>query len=212
MCETLRRETERVVAENRLTLPILYIESGLHEQPAKLRGELQARIDSLAAFDLLLLSFGQCGNALVGVKAPVTLIFPRVEDCISLLVGSSRKRQALAAACPTYFFTRGWLDGKRNLLNEYTYTIQKYGEARGNELFAEMLRGYARIGVLDTGAFDAAAVLAEAAPLAAALALRLERLPATTDYLRQLLTGPWPADRFTTIPPGHTVTEADLAL
>ena len=212
ICETLRRETELVLARSAASLPVRFIESGLHEQPARLRAHLQEQIDAMPEYDRLLLSFGQCGNALVGVTSHATLVFPRVEDCISLLIGSSQKRQALCSGCPTYFLTQGWLDGMRNLLAEYDYTVQKYGAERGGALMSEMLRSYRRIGVLDTGAFDPGSALSKAAPLCRALHLKAEILPASTAYLEQLLVGPWTSDRFITIAPGHTVTEEDLIL
>ena len=212
ICGTLRRETELILAESSLSLPVFYMESGLHEQPRLLRARLQEMLDSLDGYERVLLSFGQCGNALVGVIPRAALIFPRVEDCISLLIGSPRARQSLCAACPTYFLTQGWLDGKRNLLAEYDYTLNKYGPARGAELFSEMLRGYRRIGVLDTGASDPDAVLVQAAPLCQRLGMKAEIIPASTAYLRQLLTGPWPEERFTLLPPGRPVTEEDLLL
>jgi|GEM_PF-4114837 len=49
------------------------LERGLHDQPADLRAQLQARIDaaSAEAYDAILLAYGLCGQATAGIRAPL---------------------------------------------------------------------------------------------------------------------------------------------
>ena len=79
--------------ETECSYPVMWIESGLHINPDSLRKRLQEELDHLGNIDRALLAFGYCGNALLGLRAEhFRLIFPRAEDCITLMLGSGPRR------------------------------------------------------------------------------------------------------------------------
>ena len=151
-CKTLENELTEAVKECGCDYEIHWIESGLHNYPAKLNQVLQETFDSIEGAERILLAMGYCGNSIENVRTgDFTLIIPRVDDCISFLLGSCKNRIEISRAYGTYFLTEGWLKGERNIWKEYEYSIQKYGEKTGNEIFKMVLGNYRARAGLDTG-------------------------------------------------------------
>lgn len=212
-CKTLENELLQAVTDCSCNYEIRWIESGLHNFPRKLNTVLQELLDDCQGFSRILLAMGYCGNSIAGLRTrDFTLIIPRVDDCISLLLGSFQNRAALTKGEGTYFLTDGWLKGERNLWWEYKYTLDKYGEEVGKEIFQTMLRSYKSLALLDTGCYPLEPAEEISRKIADTLGLRYKLLPATLEYLKQLLDGPWPENSFLTIPPFHTIDSNELTL
>ncbi len=212
-CKTLENELTEAVKECGCDYEIHWIESGLHNYPAKLNQVLQETFDSIEGAERILLAMGYCGNSIENVRTgDFTLIIPRVDDCISFLLGSCKNRIEISRAYGTYFLTEGWLKGERNIWKEYEYSIQKYGEKTGNEIFKMMLGNYRTLALLDTGCYSMEKAGAEAERIAEALKLEYRVLPATLDYIKKLLTGPWTEEEFLIVQPRSMVQGADLTL
>lgn len=209
-CETIRDEFQKVKEEVDCRYPVIWLPSGLHNTPDKLHEKLQETIKSVSDCDKILFAMGYCGNSIAGLKTEnAELIFPRVDDCISLMLGSVTQRKEVCSGCGTYFLTKGWLDGEKNLWAEYLYTVEKYGKKRAKRIMSVMLHNYERLGVLDTGAYCIEEILPETKKIAAELELRHEVLPGSDSYIRRLLTGPWEEKQFLLVKPGERIeTEA----
>jgi hypothetical protein len=126
---------------------------------------------------------------------------PRVDDCISLLLGGAARHSGISAGRGSYFVTAGWLRGERSIYSEYEYAVGKYGEETGKRIMSAMLANYHDLALLDTGSFDLGMAKSESEMIAAKLGLRLRVLPASVEYIVELLTGPYPNGRFCTFPP-----------
>lgn len=208
-CGTLRDELEASCAFTGCTYPVHWIESGLHNYPDKLRERLQAVFDSLDGVERVLFAFGFCGNAVAGLQTRgFEAILPRVDDCISLVLGSTQARSRIQHTC---FLTRGWLRGERTICDEYQYMIHKYGEETGREIFSVMPANYRYLGVIDTGCYALSDIEGTTEKIARTLGLEQKRLSGTKAYLCDLLTGPWPEGRFLVIPTDCTL-HRDLLL
>ena len=83
-------------------------------------------------------------------------------------------------------------------------------EEEGEEIFDMLFGHYSRIGILDTGAYDMGPLGKKTAVIAEAIGFRWEIFDASVDYIKELLTGPWPAERFLEVPPGCRVEGKDL--
>ncbi|MBI5602056.1 MAG: DUF1638 domain-containing protein [Deltaproteobacteria bacterium] len=205
-CRTIAEELRVALGETGCPYPVLWIESGLHLKPDSLRKRLQEELDHIENVSQTLLAFGYCGNALLGLRAgDFRLIFPRVDDCITLMLGSGLRREEICRECGTYFLTKGWLDYERNIWGEYQETVRRYGKEKADRVFKAMLRHYQRLGIIDTGAYDLGRFLVRVQNISDALALKPQVIQGTLDYLKKLLTGPWDED-FIQINPGETVT------
>ncbi len=113
-CEVLRRELYHVAARATAVADVVLLPQGLHENSDTCRSRLQAEVDATPPdrYDAVLLGYGLCSNALVGVRAPqVPLVVPRAHDCVTLLLGSKERYRRLFEERPgTYWFSSGWLE------------------------------------------------------------------------------------------------------
>lgn len=209
-CKTLENELNKVLEKYPEQTDIRWIESGLHNVPKKLTARLQEELDKCTDCDEVLLVMGICGNSVVGLKTgDFTMIIPRVDDCISLLIGSMKERQSYKA---TYFMTEGWLAGERNIWKEYEYCTERFGEETGKLVFDEMFRNYKNVALLDTGCFDFEKAQAETKQIADKLNLDYKSIPGTLSYMDEFLRDNHSAERFIIIPPHSTVTDEDCML
>lgn len=210
-CNTLRDEVETVLRQEKLDIGVVWFPSGLHNVPAELNQRIQEELDKLPQCDHVLLAMAYCGNSIAGVKTrDFTLTVPRVDDCISLLLGRVKTR--VEDYKGVYFMTAGWLRGERNMMTEYRYTLEKYGPRRGERIFQALFRNYTDMAMLDSGCFDKAAVEEEMRRSAETLKLGYREIPGDLTMLRQLLTGPWPEDKYLTVEPNSTITVDMLEL
>jgi len=211
-CRTLEDELRFAMKKTGIDYPVEWIESGLHNTPEILAERLQGALDSIVAQRVLAV-FGFCGNSMRGIKAGgFELIIPRVDDCISLLLGSVKARTEISGKHAAYFLTEGWIRGKRSLWAEYQYALEKYGEEQALSLADMMLHNYRTLGLLDSGVQPIEPLIEKTKIVADTLGLTQMVIPATVSYLEELLTGPWVENRFLVKAPGETVTAGDLYL
>lgn len=209
-CQTIRDEVNLAISETGINYPILWIESGLHNFSDRLGRKIQEEINKLDNVETILLAFGNCGNSLLGLKAPLAkLVIPRVDDCISLLLGSYERRHNLYKEVGTYFLTKGWLENEQNLLSEYERCLKRYGKDRALQVMNMMLSNYHRLMVIDTQAYQFEGVLLRTKSFADTLGLDHEKIDGSLRLLKKLLLGPWDKE-FAVIPPGREVTLEDL--
>ena len=203
-CKTIEQELLASMKETGCEYPVLWLESGLHNWPDKLRNRIQELLDSCEGCDTVLLAMSFCGNSVVGLEThDFRLVIPRSDDCITLLLGSLQRRQEAKA---TYFLTEGWLKGELNLWKEYQNCLAKYGEKRGKRIFSALLAHYKNLALVDTGCFDRESLEKQVREIAAVLGLEYICLDGTLDHLKQLLIGPWAEECFVLIEPHSTVT------
>lgn len=211
-CRTIEDELGYVMRKTGTDYPVAWLESGLHNVPKRLNATLQETLDGIRA-DRVLMALGSCGNSLAGVRAGAfELIFPRVDDCISLLLGSVQRRMQVAEQYAAYFFTEGWLRGERNIWVEHEHMLEKYGEELTAELEKALYGHYRTLGLLDCGVKPVEPLVEGTKKIADGLHLTQQVIPATVSYIGELLTGPWPADRFVRKAPGTEITGEDLLL
>lgn len=203
-CKTIENELLAAMERSRCSCEIRWLESGMHNQPQKMREKLQTILDSCSEFHTVLLGMSLCGNAVAGLKTrDFRLVVPRCDDCISLMLGSSERRKALPA---TYFFTEGWLKSDQSLWAEYENCLTKYGQKRTDRIFSHMLANYRHLALLDTGCFDSAAAERQIRKIAETFSLEYTRIDGTLDHIQRLLAGDWDCDDFLIVPPDTTLT------
>ena len=211
-CKTMEDELNWAMERTNSTYPVFWLEQGLHNVPEKLREAVQTALDGAGA-ERVLLAMGFCGNSLGGLRIPAgELVVPRVDDCISLLLGSVKRRLEVSQEYAAYFFTEGWLRGERNIWVEHQHMLETYGEELTAELEKEMFGHYRTLGLLDCGIKPVEPIVEGTKMIAEGLHLEQRVIPASAEYLENLLTGPWPAHRFLTVRGPRTVTDDDLIL
>ena len=208
VCETIRDEYTFAAEKTGCHFETHWVESGLHNCPHKLRAAIQHELDSLSSKDRVILCFGYCGNAVFGLRTrDFELVQAKTDDCISLLLSPECMHYRANAAEASYFLTAGWLRGERNIYAEYVNAIEKHGFLRGRRAMSAMLDGYRNLLLLDTGSFDLSVAINESEMIAEKLGLRFRVVSGTINYIAELLTGPYPCDRFLVTPPNSLVTD-----
>ncbi len=205
-CNTIADELNLAIKATGVTHPVLWIDSKLHTKPEKLKGEIQAAISRISNVSTIILAFGYCGNALVGIKSEkARLVFPKIEDCISLLLGSAEKRRTLSKETCSYYLTRGWIESENNLAEEYAYCVRKFGPVRALRLMRTILKNYRHLTLIDTGAYDIMSLKPRTEELAATLGLCHKVVEGSQRLFHKLLTGPWD-EEFVQLEPGEEIT------
>jgi len=211
-CKTMEDELRYAMEHTGSDYPVFWLEQGLHNVPKKLNEAVQDALDGCGA-QRALMAMGFCGNAICGLRVPVQeLIIPRVDDCISLLLGSVKRRMEISREHAAYFFTEGWLRGERNIWVEHQHMLETYGEELTEELEKSMFGHYRTLGLLDCGIGPIEPLVEGTKMIAEGLHLSQRVIPASARYLEDLLTGPWPEERFLILHGGDEIGEEDLEL
>lgn len=186
------------------------LEFGLHVYPDKLRTTLQATVDELVQAHpgeelTILLGYGLCSQALVGVQARgCTLVVPQVDDCIAIFLGSRSAYKQQAGKEPgTYYLTKGWVEVGETPFSEYEHAVACYGQERARRLFKVMMTNYRRLALINTGQYEVDKYRDYARGIAERFELRYEEIPGATTLVEKLLSGPWD-DEFVVLHPGET--------
>ena len=145
-CQVLQDLIEHLLPAD-LAKQVIFMDYGLHRVPAKMTWSLQDVIDAIEEPSLVVLGYGLCGNGLRGIRAGVhTLLVPRADDCISLLLGSRQAYFKQFESEPgTYWLSKGWLESGSHPLKEYKECIEKYGRAQATWLMDQQYQNYKRL-------------------------------------------------------------------
>lgn len=188
---------------------LLELEFGLHVYPDKLRETLQGEIDAVPGEGDIVLGYGLCSNAAVGlVSRTHRIIIPRVDDCIALFLGSRREHlRRLWEEPGTYFLTKGWIRAAELPINDYLRMVERYGEERALRVTRVMLANYKRVVLINTGNYRLDEFRAAARSMADTLELNYEEIPGSNRMLRAMLDGDWDSE-YVIVEPGEETTLA----
>lgn len=191
------------------SLPVQWVDSGLHAYPEKLRKHLQETLDRLPPeYKTVLLVFGFCGNSLVGIESKGrTLVLPIVSDCIPLYLGSTQQRERIGN--DTYYITEGYLRCENTVVSEHEYYRKRYGDERAKRYSKTILAHYGQLAVIDTGAFEVMPMMEELEAFSQMLQLPIIVVPGNLCILEDLLTRKWEYGKFLKVLPKSVITFED---
>jgi len=203
-CATVAEELSRLgVPEDSMTV----LEFGLHVYPEELTKRLQQAIDEVAGDCDILLGYGLCSYAVVGLRSDShRLLIPRIDDCIALFLGSREEHRRLQAQEPgTYFLTKGWVEAQEGALVEYERIRKRYGEERALKVARVLFGNYTRVALIDTGNYKLDDYREFARGMASFLGLRFDEIPGSNRMLLKMLEGDWD-EEFLLVDRGDTVS------
>jgi hypothetical protein len=189
------------------------LDFGLHLNPTALREVLQEKIDQASqSADVLLLGYGLCSMAVVGLKATrATLVIPRSDDCIAIFLGSCDAYRTQAKKEPgTYYLTKGWIEVGDTPFEDHKLLIEKFGQAKAERMTKLLLKNYKRLAFINTGQYEIEKYRSYSQKTAEAFGLRFEEIEGSPALIKKLLFGPWD-DEFVVVSPGETVTYQQFA-
>lgn len=222
-CEIIKLEHDLLSKEISQLPETIFLEAGLHSQPEKLRSAVQKEIDTFEERYpdepvTVLMGYGLCGRALCGVHARrAVLVFPRVHDCISLLLGLEySKENAYSREGAVYWSSPGWLKyfqidlhlhyDKRFALFEKSFGLAK--ATRMMKAEKALFRNYEHLGYIlwpEIGNQD----VETAQKVAEDAGIPYVEYPGRSALLRELIEGGHDQKRFLRVEPGQTL-EMDL--
>ena len=181
---------------------------GLHLIPEKLKQALQEKIDEASQdADVLMLGYGLCSMAVVGLKATTaTLVIPRTDDCIAIFLGSCDAYKVQAKKEPgTYYLTKGWIEVGDTPFEEHKALIDKFGKEKAERMTRLLLKNYKRLAYINTGQYEIEKYRAYSKKTAEEFGLRFEEIEGSPALVKKMLFGPWD-DEFVVVNPGETTT------
>lgn len=198
-------------------IPLILMEYGLHRTPGLMASALQQEIDRLTEPSIVILGYGLCGNGLVGLRARQhTLIVPRADDCITLLLGSyKRYAEEFSAEPGTYYLTKGWLASGSHPLREYQELLEKYDQESADWVIDQQYHNYQRLLFIASSQPELDACRAQALEVAsfcrARWGFRYEERIGSTDLVKRLVNEACQlresTDDFLVIPPGGEIKQ-----
>jgi hypothetical protein len=238
VCDVMKGDFERIKsAKETDNLDVVFLEQHLHDTPDKMRQKLQETIDDIDdSYDKIILGYGLCSNGVVGLRSEKhDIIIPKVDDCISLFLGSKEKYMEQFKKDPaTYYLCKGWIEygsdpyrgylvntGQEDRIpsgwirNRERYGTRKMDEETSKFLIAQMMRNYNRVLLIDND--DLEDVHRQYAKdmvdfLSSLLDKKVElvEVKASPELLEKTFDKKWKGDDFVIIPKGKKVTQEDF--
>jgi hypothetical protein len=192
------------------------LEISRHIRPKQLKQELQSAIDRAdGTCDVILLGYGLCSNAVVGLQARKSrMVVPKMHDCIGVFLGSHQAYVDEMNREPAFFLTqgyvRGYLSDHSGPADEFERVAHRYGKEKAEKIVGEMMRPYKRLVYMKTvQATDLEADRQYAAAMASKFNMRYEEKLGTSELLRRMAEGKWDPD-FVVVEPGREITLEDF--
>jgi hypothetical protein len=185
---------------------LITLEFGLHNEPEKLKKRLQSQIDEVEGDEDILLGYGLCSYAVVGlVSESHRLIIPKVDDCIALFLGSTKERLKRLSENPgTYFLTKGWVEATDGAYSEFLRLKERYGEKKAVLVARLMLANYTTVALINTGNYRIDYYRDFARGMAEVFDLIFEEIPGSNRLLLKMLQREWDGE-FVVVDPGAEV-------
>lgn len=225
-CNVFQREASWCIAHSPHVIDSDYTELGEHARSQGLRQIIQTRIDATEAgtkkYDAILLLFGLCGNATVGLKSRHTpLVIPRAHDCCTILLGSRAKfTEHFGQAPSTPFSSVGYLergnyflrtndDGSADVQmgDSYQALVAKYGEEDAKYIWAEMYpEDHNKKAVfIDLPETSHLGYAEQFKAKAAAAGKEAVQLPGNIRLIQNLINGTWDPQEYLIVPPAGEI-------
>jgi hypothetical protein len=217
-CDVFLRIVSAFVSASPHTIDVEYLPLLAHVHPDKLRGDLQSRINAATLqkdYDLFVLSYGLCGNATLGLTCPVPMVIPRVHDCCTLFMGSREKFiEAFGDSLSMRWCTSGYFErchaeeGPKGLRHpDYVVLLEKYDRETADYIWETLHPGietpeaaYIRIDGFEIPDYEKRFI-----EMVEGEGKTVRFFQGGTDYLYDLINGPWDDERFLTVQPGQKI-------
>lgn len=211
-CSSLTEYVEEAQHLAGTDLPVIYLDRLYHRDPKEMQQHiLKALADRLpAGTETVLVAMGYCGGSWEGVSAPVRLVLPRVDDCVSLLLQTGDEPVSDLKE-PGHLYVRAKDPKTESFKRIFMHLTEGIDEETRNRYHEDWKHLYSELDIMDTGINSCrtpeyeAAVREDADWLDAALAY----VPAGTHLLEKMLRGDWDA-QYLVLEPEKPVEKPDM--
>ena len=217
----MQREAYLCAARSKNTVDIVLMPQGLHDEPDKLRNEVQKALNNTIdiqqrPYDASLLGYGLCSNGIVGLSAKIPIVVPRGHDCVTLLLGSKDKYQEyFDSHRGVYWYSAGWIEsGKQPGKERYEKTLKEYQEKYGQDnaqYLMEMEQGWIKqynwATYIDWDFANSNEYRDYTKRCAEFLNWNYDEIKGEPALMQKLVDGPWDESEFLVVEPGWKIKE-----
>ena len=139
------------------------------------------------------------------------MIIPKVDDCISLLIGSQKQREKIGREKSRLFSDRRLARGSVTF-GGISVQHPKIRSGDGRRHRKTLYGHYKTLALLDTPAAPIEQLVENTKMISETFELEQIILPATTQYIKALFSGVWPTEKFVVIQPQSKVSETDFLI
>jgi len=222
-CDVFLRPVSAFVAISPHTIDVEYVPMLAHNEPDKLRNELQTRINTAAClrnYDLFILAYGLCGNAALGLTCPVKMVMPRIHDCCAMFMGSKEdfantfENNLSMRWCTSGYYERCYLENglmgdnrPKETYPEYQALIEQFGEDNAEYIWETMHPEIEtpEAAYIKTPEFEIPGHEDGFRKQVEEQGKTVKILEGSTAFLNSLINGPWDDKRFLTLNPGEKI-------
>jgi len=219
ICKVIQREAYLCAARSRNLVDIVLMPQGLHNEPDRLRAEVQRALERDAdiqgrPYEACLLGYGLCSNGVVGLTARIPTVIPRGHDCVTLLLGSKeRYQQYFDTHRGVYWYSAGWIENNLQPSRQrYEEILKRYAEKYGPdnaEYLMQMeqnwFKEYSWATYVDWGFPNAEHYRRYTRECAEFLKWNYDELQGDPALLQKLVDGQWDEEQFLLVRPGQKV-------
>ncbi|MCK5862837.1 MAG: DUF1638 domain-containing protein [Candidatus Hydrogenedentes bacterium] len=225
-CNVLTREICWCAAKSPNTLDVSFFPKDKHNHPSTLRELLQQEIDSAATgdtfYDAILLAYGLCGNATVGLRARrFPLIIPRAHDCTTLFLGSKTAFADYFGETPSQSWTSvGYSERSDSILsdgNTQSFTpsgqsffelAEIYGEENARDLWDTLTahQENSEVPFLDVPETHISSKVKHIKSCIESTGKKMRTIPGNICLIESLISGNWSEENFLTVLPEERIT------
>ena len=206
-CSSMARQVAAAQRKMGTDYPVRCVDRRYHAEPKEMRLKLIEALGGLAGeFDTVLVAMGFCGGSWESVYAPLRVVAPRADDCITILLNTDGAPHENLKE-PGHIYIRDTDTGRYSLEGLRDAVCEKYGREQGLALFDKWFASYTHADIIDTGTYDSSAedFLAQARRGAEITRCELRHVPGGNVVLEKLVSGDWD-DLFVVAEAGETLT------
>ena len=215
-CTSLLEFVKAAQASQGTDWPVFTVDRELHLEPAEMKKAVCALIDGLdPEYDTVLVSMGFCGGVWHETSFDRTVVIPRVDDCISLLLHTDDAfHPNLKEDGHLYLYENDPKDFSALTLmhNTNSFTQDLDLKNMNKEFLFEMwFHNYRNMDVIDTGLNDCYSeeYAAAAQEQADQIGADLDYVPGSILLLEKLVSGCWD-HQFIVAKPGRRILHGDF--
>lgn len=191
--------------------PVFQLDRRFHVEPEQMKAHILQTVAQIPEeYDTILVAMGFCGGSWDGLMFDRTIVIPRVDDCISLLLHTDDEYHPNLKQMGHMYMTDKDPNefSPQRLLDKLAETRSK---EEANAIFHAWFDSYSHLDIVDTGMFDCyeESYVEAAQHHADMIGCELDFVPGSNRLLEKLLKGIWD-EQFLVAKQGHRIAHKDF--